>query len=292
VTAVVAVLIAAALFGTTGTAQALGPEEATPITVGAARLVIGGLALFGLATVADRAGLRGLLRRPLAWAGAVGVLGYQLLFFTGTAQLGVAAGTLLALGSAPVLAGLLSWAVGLGRPSPGWAAATAVAVAGLVLLIGAAPVSSRLGFLAAVGAGACYALYTVAAKALVQAPDRPAPTTVMAAVFGIGVLPAAAILLLAQPAWLATPQGLAMALYLGLVPTAIGYLLFGRSLQALPAQTVATLTLAEPVVATMLAVLLLGESLTAVAVAGALLVLVALGLLGWTAMRRTPVGVQ
>jgi drug/metabolite transporter, DME family len=161
-----------------------------------------------------------------------------------------------------------------------------------VLLIGAAPVSSRLGFLAAVGAGACYALYTVAAKALVQAPDRPAPTTVMAAVFGIGVLPAAAILLLAQPAWLATPQGLAMALYLGLVPTAIGYLLFGRSLQALPAQTVATLTLAEPVVATMLAVLLLGESLTAVAVAGALLVLVALGLLGWTAMRRTPVGVQ
>ena len=38
----VAVLLAAVLFGTTGTAQALGPDGAAPLTVGAARIVVGG----------------------------------------------------------------------------------------------------------------------------------------------------------------------------------------------------------------------------------------------------------
>jgi hypothetical protein len=45
-----AVLRAAALFGTTGTAQALGPAATTPLGVGAARLVIGGLALLSAMT--------------------------------------------------------------------------------------------------------------------------------------------------------------------------------------------------------------------------------------------------
>ena len=35
-------LASAVLFGTTGTAQALGPDGATPLTVGAARIAIGG----------------------------------------------------------------------------------------------------------------------------------------------------------------------------------------------------------------------------------------------------------
>lgn len=41
----IAVLAAAVLFGTTGTAQALGPESTTPLGVGAARLIVGGTAL-------------------------------------------------------------------------------------------------------------------------------------------------------------------------------------------------------------------------------------------------------
>jgi DME family drug/metabolite transporter len=49
--AVGAVLLAAALFGTTGTAQALGPSCTIPLGVGAARLVIGGLALLAVLPV-------------------------------------------------------------------------------------------------------------------------------------------------------------------------------------------------------------------------------------------------
>ena len=40
----VLVLLSAVLFGTTGTAQALGPDAA-PVTVGAARIAIGGALL-------------------------------------------------------------------------------------------------------------------------------------------------------------------------------------------------------------------------------------------------------
>jgi len=55
-------LIAAAmaLAGTTGTAQALGPDDMGPTAIGALRLVIGGPALLAI----SYRGLRGL---PLPW---------------------------------------------------------------------------------------------------------------------------------------------------------------------------------------------------------------------------------
>src|SRR5205823_843568 len=50
------ILIAAVLFGTTGTAQALGPAGLSPLSVGAARVVIGGgiLGLLALAVARPR----------------------------------------------------------------------------------------------------------------------------------------------------------------------------------------------------------------------------------------------
>src|SRR4051812_23288833 len=46
---VVLVLFASVLFGTTGTARALGLEGADPVAVGAARAAVGGLCLGGIA---------------------------------------------------------------------------------------------------------------------------------------------------------------------------------------------------------------------------------------------------
>src|SRR4051794_34129904 len=99
------VLIAAILFGTTGTAQALGPDSSTPLTVGAARIVIGGglLAILAIASGAFHG------RRPpglLAIAGA-GVAVYQLAFFQAVAATGVAVGAIVAIGSGPIFARIL-----------------------------------------------------------------------------------------------------------------------------------------------------------------------------------------
>src|SRR5262245_17434657 len=96
------VLLAAGLFGTTGTAQALGPDGSTPATVGAARLAVGGAALAALALATGQ--LRGGWPiRALLLAGA-GVALYQLAFFAAVDRTGVAVGAVVAIGSGPVCA--------------------------------------------------------------------------------------------------------------------------------------------------------------------------------------------
>lgn len=59
-----------------------------------------------------------------------------------------------------------------------------------------------------------------------------------------------------------------MAVYLGLAATALAYLLYGHALRALPVPVVSTLVLAEPAVATVLAVAVLGETMDVPARAG------------------------
>src|SRR5207247_6087907 len=129
------VLAAAVMWGTTGTAQALGPSGLNPLLVGAGRLVVGGGLLTGYALA------RGAWRSPEAgtpWAVLVTCSGcvaaYQLCFFAAVARAGVAVGTLIAIGSAPIFTGLVALAVGQGRPGTSWLAATALAVAGSGLL--------------------------------------------------------------------------------------------------------------------------------------------------------------
>ena len=161
---VLAVLVAALLFGTTGTAQALGPDDTTPLGVGVARMLVGGTVLGIVAFLLARPHRRRPGRpafgpRPLALmaATAVALTVYQPLFFLGTATNGVAVSTVIALGSAPVIAGLMEWALTRRLPSTTWLGATALATVGVLLLgvgggagtAGAEPV----GVLGAIGYG-------------------------------------------------------------------------------------------------------------------------------------------
>ncbi|WP_067421121.1 DMT family transporter [Carbonactinospora thermoautotrophica] len=167
-----ALLVAAAaiLWGTTGTSQALAPPGASSLAVGTARIAIGGLAL--LAYAAWRSGpkaLRALFGRwPLALAGIAGVTGYQLLFFSAVRTTGVALGTLVTLGSSPILVGLLGYAL-RERLTAAWGGATAIIVTGLALLLLPATAQVRWdGVLTALGAAASYAVYTVVSRALLM----------------------------------------------------------------------------------------------------------------------------
>jgi DME family drug/metabolite transporter len=267
------VLAAAILFGTTGTSRALGAASASSLGVGAARLAIGGAVLVA---IAYRAGDRipaTVPRRLLVLAGALTAV-YQLAFFAGLDRAGVAVGTVVTIGSGPVLAGLIGYLAGQGRPGKRWAAATAFAVAGVVLLADPSGSVALTGVALALLSSVGYAGYTVAAKAAI---DRGAPGgAVVAWAFGIGGLLLLPALLLTGPAWLGTPSGLATALYLGVLPTAVAYVLFARGLTRLSAATVTTLVLAEPLVATVLGVAVLGEHLTVGAAAGCVLVLTGL----------------
>ncbi|HET8758452.1 MAG TPA: DMT family transporter, partial [Solirubrobacteraceae bacterium] len=124
------VLLAALCFATTGTAQALGPDGTDPVGVGATRILVGGALLALVALVRKQRG--GPRWDAAAVAAAVaGVAIYQLAFFAAVNDTGVAVGTIVALGSAPTLAGLFEWIVNRRRPPARWAAATALACAGV-----------------------------------------------------------------------------------------------------------------------------------------------------------------
>jgi DME family drug/metabolite transporter len=101
---------------------------------------------------------------------------------------------------------------------------------------------------------------------------------VMGALLGGAAVLLAPVLAASSPGWLASARGLTVALYLGLI-TVVGYLLVGRGLRTVPAPVAVTLGLAEPLVAALLGVLVLGERLTATATAGLILIGLALAVL-------------
>jgi len=268
------VLLSAVLFGTTGTAQALGPDGTTPLTVGASRIAIGGAALLAIA-LATKTLNDGIRWTPgPALAGALGVVGYQLCFFAAVDATGVAVGTVVALGSGPAFAGLFGLVLSKETPTQRWAVATGLAITGAAILVLAGGEGANVdpaGIALALGAGASYGLYTVTSKTLLEQGHRP--EGVMAVAFGLGGVLLAPALVLGDTAWLTAPDGASLAVYLGLVPTALAYVLFARGLQKLPAASVATLTLAEPLTAATLGVAILGERPGPVAGLGALMVL-------------------
>jgi DME family drug/metabolite transporter len=271
----VLVLLAAVLFGTTGTAQALGPDSSTPLTVGAGRIVVGG-ALLGVLVLAGNSFRRHWPLRLVVLSG-IGVAVYQLAFFRAVAETGVAVGAIVAIGSGPVFAGLLERLVDGRWPDRRWLAATVLATTGVGVLTLASASEASLsltGIALALVSGAGYATYTIVAKRLLRLGHEPIP--VMGVSFGLGAVLLLPVLVLGDTAWLRTGDGLALVLYLGIVPTALAYVLFARGLRQLDASEVTTLVLAEPLTATLLGAIVLDERVGAAGAVGACLVLAGL----------------
>lgn len=284
--AALAVMGAAALFGTSATSQALLAPGAPGVSVAAMRLLVGSAGLVAFVIWrGHRAELLALWRRPLVWLMGLAVAGYQAFFFVGASRTGVAVGTLISLAIAPFLAGVLGWAMREGAPGWIWVASTVIAITGVGLLMaGNLATGDPLGMLSAAAAGACYAVYTVLGVGLTRTGYQA--SAVLAASFAVGalvLLPAAL-----TSTWWFSPSGVVEVLWLGLVTTTVAYLLFGIGLRELQPGHIATLNLFEPAVATVLSVIVLGESLGTMGWIGCLLVIGALALLGAAEGRQDP----
>jgi drug/metabolite transporter, DME family len=285
----IAVIGAAVLWGTAGTVGLL--VSADSVALAAARLVVGGAALAVLAALAGHR-LRGGLT-PSLLLGAVAVAAYQLCFFAAVGRTGVAIGTVVAIGSGPVFTGILSWALHGERPSGRWAIATAAAVAGCAALIGGGGAQAGgqvvSGVLLALLGGLLYAFYAVvAARAIARGV---ASDVAMGVMFGGAAVVMVPVLGWRGVEWMVAPGALAAILYLGLGTTALAYFLYGRGLRSTPVATAATLALAEPGVAALLGVVVLGERLTGLSVAGLLLLLAALSALSLRPRRSSEIAV-
>jgi DME family drug/metabolite transporter len=282
------IVLAAALWGTTGTVRSF--VHASPVAVGAARLLIGGAFLFVLAVCSG--GLRPLLAgghrtRLILVLGAVLAAVYQVAFFSAVARTGVATGTVVTIGSGPVFAGLLSWLLRMGTPTRRWLLSTAGAVGGCAALTagghsaGVEPVGIALALLSGFG----YAAYATVASALItRGEDSQAVVGVLFGGAGLLLLP---VLVLYGPGWLLTGTGAAASLYLGLITTGVGYVLYGRGLRTTPVAAATTLTLAEPAVAAVLGLFVLGEHLGATALGGLLLLVISLLILALPTRRSS-----
>lgn len=244
----IAVLLGAAAWGSTGTAAHFAPVAASSASIGAARIALGGLLLLGVAvcTPARRRAVRRLIAVPVAQpaalvAAAAAVAGYQLCFFAAVKATGVAIGTVVAIGSAPVLTGALSRLTGGPRLDARWMTATAAAVAGCAVLVAGGQTAgvSVAGVGLAVAAGLCYAIYAVTASRLITA-NHP-ESAVMGLFFGGAAVLLAPVLAAGSPGWLLTGRGLAVTAYLGVVTTALAYLSYGRGLRTVSAPVAVTL---------------------------------------------------
>ena len=268
-TGIAAILLTAVLWGTTGTAATFAPG-AGPLAIGSAALGIGGLLQAAIALPALRRS-RGALRRHagLVAVGALSVAIYPLAFYTSMHLGGVAVGTVVSLASAPLASGVLERTLERRPLSRWWMLAASLGILGSLLLClsrAGQPAMSTSGTAAGIGlglvAGVTYALYSWVVHRLMG--HRVGRAAAMGSVFGAGGALLIPVLLLTGAPLLASAQSFAVAAYMALVPMFLGYFLFGIGLTRVRPSTATTLTLAEPAVAAVLAVLVVGERPTVI----------------------------
>jgi DME family drug/metabolite transporter len=278
---VVLVVVAALLWGTTGTAAFFLGTDVSPLAIGAATMGFGGVVLALLGGSASALVLTDSKGRLWVVLGVVGVMVYPLTFYWGMSLAGIALGNLVALGLGPLAVAALEWVVDKSAPSVRWRIAVGVAVVGVVVMsvgnveLGGDRVSNvSAGVALAVAAGLSYGLYTYAFGRLIDLGHTP--RAVVGAVFG-SASPVLLIVLMVTGAGLfATSLQISLVVYLVLGPMVVAYLAFSQALLTLRSSSVATLALLEPVAAGALGFLIVGERLGPLAVVGGALVLVSL----------------
>lgn len=279
------VLAAALLWGTTGTAAALAPEVGS-LAIGAAAMGIGGLLQAAAATRVIRAHRTKLrAQRGTLMLAATAVAIYPLAFYSSMRLAGVAAGTVVSIGSAPMTAAVIERFADHRKLSGRWALGAAIGVAGVLALAisrandrdlttGPDHAYAVAGIALGLLAGLTYALYSWCAARMMRRslPSRP----VMGSIFGLGGILLLPVLMLTGAPIVASSHNLAVAGYLAVVPMFLGYVLFGKGLAGVTASTATTLSLVEPAAASLIAVTVLSERLPALGWLGMTLLLCSL----------------
>ncbi|ARF54071.1 DMT family transporter [Streptomyces gilvosporeus] len=216
---------------------------------------------------------------------------FQTSYFAAVEDTGLAVGTVVTMGAAPVLIAVGARLTMGERLGAGGVLAVAGALTGLsILVLGGGGATVR-------PAGVGYALLSAAGCAamtlITRRPARDGNGNPYAAILGTFAVGALCMLpfALVEGLW---PQahGLGRSLlllgYVAAVPTALAYVLYFASLAVVRAATASVILLLEPVSAAAIAVLFLGERLTMTTAAGTGVLLTAVVALAVTEARRAP----
>jgi DME family drug/metabolite transporter len=267
-------ILAATLWGTIGTAASLVPNGTDPLAIAAARAVLGGTVLMFIAARPTAVRLVLSSARAFLWLGLAGAAMAlnQLTYFAAIEDAGPALTSVVTMSSIPVFSGLIARLSG-SRLSRRWAITTAGAITGCTLLVIngmrlGEHVVSGIGYSLLAGAALAW-FSTLVARLIAGGGDS---TTTMALVFAVAGLLMSPILLAGPTQWLFTPAGAGVTLYLALAATVGAYRLYGHALRTVSVPMASTLILAEPAVATLLSVTVLGQHLDALSCAGLTLI--------------------
>lgn len=256
----VLVLLGAILWGTTGTAQTMLPEDAHPFVVAAARSAIGGFSLLLPLLLMKKINLRSWTWKETVLAAlCIGL--FQMLFFSSVKLTGVAIASVVAIGSAPVFSGLVEWTILKQRPTRIWMISTGFALLGCLFLFlnsGAVTVNP-VGVLLSLGAGIVFAIYTMSSKSLVAKQDAVAAVAMTFSVAAIFLSP---FYVIHGAAWTLAPMNAWVLIYLGIGTTTLAYIFYTTGLRRIPSSSALTLSLAEPTTAAILGVFVVGEVFT------------------------------
>ena len=284
--AVIAVIAAAMLFGTTGTARSLGPSATSVWLVGTLRIALGAITLLACALISrERSAAVGAKAARYIAIGGVGAAIYQPAFFAGVEECGVAIGTVIALGSGPMFAGGIDRAIRQRPLHPRWFIGTAVMLIGVAVLVmtgsggsdDAQLTISGVSFALAAGLG--YAMYAQTTSSLIEL--KLSSTIALAAQFGVAAIILAPFMIIkvlagSEMAWMWSASGAVMLLHLGVLTAGVAYMLYGWGLRVLPVSTAVSITLVEPLTAAGAAFFVLGERLSASGLIAGVVVLIGL----------------
>lgn len=255
----IAVLLAAVLWGTTGTTQTFLQGNISPFAVACVRSAIGGGTLLIFALLA-----RSIQWKTWPWKwnllAALSIALFQCLFFSSIRYTGVAIGTVITIGSAPVFAGIIEWLLWKVKPTRVWAISTSFAIVGCVLLfaIGGDTTVNGFGVLLALCGGIMFAFYTNVSKRLTE---HAATLPAVAMTFTLSALFLVPLAWSDGWSWLGETTNLLTMGYMGIAATSIAYILFLTGLRAVPSSAAVTLSLAEPLTAALLGAFFLNEYL-------------------------------
>lgn len=262
-------------FGTTGTSQTLLGKGISPLAVASTRLFIGALTLLLISRFTAKASKTRIGKSDL-WISGLGIAIYQLSFFSSVRLTGVPIATITALGSAPIFTGVVAYLMVKEKPKRVWFIATVITTSGIVLLnINHSDKGFNLGgvFLALV-AGLGFAFFNVTSRRALNSGVEP--VRLAASVFSLAALAVFPFCFVAGIHWIFTVKGASLILWLGIFTTGLGYTLYAYGLKRVHSSTASTLVLAEPATATLLAVIVLGNTLALTSWVGIAIVIVGL----------------
>ncbi|MBB4351585.1 DMT family transporter [Aliirhizobium cellulosilyticum] len=265
---VAAILFAAVVWGTTGTAATFAPDVSAT-AIGAAAMGVGGIAQALIAfRKINRSRAALWEQRSLLAIGALAVAVYPLAFYGSMRLAGVTVGTVITIGSAPLLSALIEYFLDRTRLTTRWTIGALVGVIGMVFICVAENASHGeavrgesvpLGVVLGLIGGLTYALYSWTARRMMLQGMRS--SVAMGATFGLGGLLLVPVLVATGGPFLASWSNAAVGIYMAAVPMMLGYLCFGYGLARVQASMATTITLLEPVIAAVLAVIIVGERL-------------------------------